>query len=395
MLDGLLACIVDKFVPHRREEVVTHALAYLARAYPVVGSVLADLADLEPGERDRLVYRPEAVDDQDGRPDIVGEGWGLRWVVVEGKLWAPLTDKQPCCYLNRAADGAVVVFVCPTSRVDRLRQVLAARVVAEGMGDGEFRLDIDSRWVTTTRGNKTLAVTTWPALLQRIREAGRGHMALNLDIDLVEGLVNRLESDLVQWSNQELQQGLTPEAVRAVTKGTATAGLAFSLLESGPFVHRAVKAVGRPKFDDAGGLYYRQTYTVADGKVHLDIGLAIGQWHARFPSPLAFNLDFPKGTDAVFQKRLHQAYKNLTHDLWSDAAHNAAPGLDFTPEEFAARWWWGPLPVAAGVSHQRTRELLAATLTRLLDILESVGSSPEDTAIPAVDREPNALIAAG
>jgi hypothetical protein len=84
MESGLLAYLVDQFVA-RREQVATEALTYLAREYSSVRRALGQLAEIDPGDREHVRYRSEAIDpEMTGRPDIVGEYDDRRLLVVEG-----------------------------------------------------------------------------------------------------------------------------------------------------------------------------------------------------------------------------------------------------------------------------------------------------------------------
>ncbi|GHH81013.1 hypothetical protein GCM10018781_62670 [Kitasatospora indigofera] len=360
MPDGLLVHLVDQFVT-RREQVATAGLSYLAREYPPVREVLGALSAVDPADRDRLLYRPEAVAaDAQGRPDIVGERGGERWVVVEGKFWAKLTDAQPCGYLRGVSEGGVVLFLCPSSRIEPLCAELAERVRQEGLGYDEFTPDGTGLQVMTTSGRRHLVVASWPVLLRRIRAAAAGDFPqLDFEVDQLEGLVGRLEKELVEWSRAELEQGVTRGTFR---KAVTTAELLFDGMDRDARTTRT----GNPKWVDRNGVHFRARYAV--GGLHLYVGYEPEKWSPDFPTPLTFGIWSPDVPQELKQP-LHRAYSGLAARIW---AASDFPGPGFTPAHEGATWWWGPIPVAADRPADETRARLTQGLDELLGTLDAL-----------------------
>ncbi|MFC9326038.1 hypothetical protein [Kitasatospora sp. NPDC057015] len=353
--------LVDQFVT-RREQVATWGLYYLAREYAPVRQVLGALSAVDPADRDRLQYRPEAAGpDTRGRPDLVGERGGQRWVVVEGKFWAKLTPAQPCDYLRDVVEGGVVLFLCPSSRIERLCEELAARVRQEGLGYDEFTADGTGLRVMTTSGRRHLVVTSWPVLLRRIRLAAVGDYGqLDFEVEQLEGLVGRLERELVEWSRAELEQGVTRDTFR---KAVTTAELLFDGLKRDA---RAAQA-GNPTWVDRNGVYYRARYTV--GPLRFYAGYEPEQWCPDSPTPLTFGIwspDVPEG----LKQPLHRAYRDFAARIWSGSEF---PQLEFTPAPEGAKWWGGPIPIAPDRSADETRSRLTGAVAGLLDTLAAFG----------------------
>ncbi|WP_371482491.1 hypothetical protein [Kitasatospora sp. NBC_00315] len=352
--------LVDQFVT-RREQVATWGLSYLAREYAAVRQVLGALSEVAPADRDALVYRSEGQDqDALGRPDLVGEYGGRRWVTVEGKFWARLTPAQPCRYLDGVVEGGVVLFLCPSSRIEPLCDELARRVRSEGLGYDDFAPDGTGLHVLTTAGSRHLVVTSWPVLLRRIRESPGAAGRLDYEIEQLEGLVGRLESELVEWSRAGLEQGVSRDSFR---KAVTTAGLLFEGLDRDVRLTRD----GSAKWVDQKGVYYRARYVV-NPAVRFYAGFEPERWSSGLPTPLTFGI-WRDDVPAEARPQVYRAYAGAVRRIW---ARSDFPRLEFTPAPEAARWWWGPVPVAADRPADETRALLTDVLDELIDAVAKV-----------------------
>jgi len=356
MSSGLLVHLVGQFVKDR-ERVATEALTYLAQEYPTVRQALGALAHLDPEVRELVAYRSEVTDrEAEGRPDIVGKHHGRRLLVLEGKFWAPLTASQPCGYLRDVSSGGAVVFLCPGPRIPTLCDELEARIHAEALGQGRFVENSDLRSMPVT-GNKSLIVMSWVAILGRIEDAAPvpdGRLAYELD--QLRGFVNLLETELVEWSREELQAGLSHTTFR---KAVQTADLLFDLLNR---EERATRQ-GHPRWEDNGSVYYRSRFRV--GQVEVHVGFEPEQWKPTFPTPVTFGIKSDDVPDDLKQS-VHHAYIKIVDRL---RAADSAPveQLSFTTSPLSATWWWGPLPIAANRPAEDTKLLLATTARDLLD----------------------------
>ncbi|MEY9967971.1 hypothetical protein ABIA33_006051 [Streptacidiphilus sp. MAP12-16] len=358
MPEGLLVHLVDQFIT-RREQVATEGLYYLARHYPEVRKVLGSLSEIGAQDEDRLVYRPEAAGGQ-GRPDLLGELSGQRWVVVAGTSWADLTDAQPCGYLRGITSGGVVLFLSPARRVTDLCRDLAARVQAEGLGQDDFAPDGTGLHVMTTSARRHLVVTTWPVLLQRIRRAaGEGSAQLIFEVDQLQGVVGRLENDLVEWSRAELEQGVTRTTFR---KAVTTAELLFDVLARTD----GVTTLRPPKWVDRNGVYYRSGFSVGPG-VTLFAGFEPERWDAQMPTPLTFGIWSPDLAHPVRQ-RVYQVYLDAVGMIWKQSGE-PFDNVRFWPAPESDNWWWGPIPLASDRPAEVTRSRLASVLAHLVDNL--------------------------
>ena len=193
---SILAEMALQFVP-QREVVATAGLGHLLRRSATAREHLRALASaggVTPP--DTLQYRNEQWDETaPGRPDIVGSVGGEAHVIVEGKFWAPLTDNQPCRYLDRLTADGCLLFVAPAKRQDLLWGELLDRCKREGLRPrGEIRSS-DSI-VCTVDESRRLGITSWASLLAGVGAEldRRREVEIRSDLDQLLSLC-RLEDD--------------------------------------------------------------------------------------------------------------------------------------------------------------------------------------------------------
>jgi hypothetical protein len=124
--------------------------------------------------------------------------------------------------------GGAVVFLCPGPRISTLCDELGARVHTSALGRDGFVEAAEGRWVMPISGSRSLIVMSWVTLLGQIKKAATvsdGQFAYELD--QLRGFVNLLETELVEWSREELQAGVSHATFR---KAVTTADLIFDLL---------------------------------------------------------------------------------------------------------------------------------------------------------------------
>jgi hypothetical protein len=105
----------------QREVLATASLGYILHS----SSIARDALRTWLAERGVMIppdvgYRAEVVEaDQEGRPDVVGAVGDKRYLILEGKFWASLTDAQPVSYLQGLEDGGCLLVVTPELRFER------------------------------------------------------------------------------------------------------------------------------------------------------------------------------------------------------------------------------------------------------------------------------------
>lgn len=144
-----------------------------------------------------LTFNSQVTGDNKERPDISGlDPDYTEHITIEAKFWASLTENQPTTYLSRLQPNGVLVFICPSQRINSLSFELERRLkigqiaVAEHMHDNLVKTySVDT--------NKFLIITSWSYLLGIIRETllqQNDHRLLS-DIDQVIGLCERVDMD--------------------------------------------------------------------------------------------------------------------------------------------------------------------------------------------------------
>ena len=113
---------------------------------------------------------------------------------VENKFWAGLTSAQPVGYLKAlAADASsALVFIVPHHRVSGLWGELREKCRGSNI---ELTSESKGHGITWARaGQRTLAVTSWKHVLERLDEAATDP-ALRQDIAQLRGLTDRMNFD--------------------------------------------------------------------------------------------------------------------------------------------------------------------------------------------------------
>ena len=125
------------------------------------------------------------------RPDLVGfDHQGRERLLVEAKFWAGLTDNQPQGYLDRLTDNGgatALLFVAPRARLETLWAELCRLTGCEpGPAAGDPRS-------AAIAGDKSLILTSWPALLNSLsaQAALQGDRLVEADISQLRALCER------------------------------------------------------------------------------------------------------------------------------------------------------------------------------------------------------------
>ena len=232
---SLLGYLVPRIAASGEEPAATQALAYLLNASTDIAEAFVDVV----GSTGIETFTPGRItaEEQHGdhSPDLtIRDRDGVVRIFVENKFWAGLTSAQPVTYLEALPDDAssLLVFIVPHQRAYGLWGELR-----EKCRRSKLELDSESKGdaITWARvGQRTLAITSWKHVLNRLEEAA-ADPALRQDIAQLRGLTDRmnagaflpLHEDEVTDVNMARRlinyTGLTDEIVgRLVTDGVAT-----------------------------------------------------------------------------------------------------------------------------------------------------------------------------
>ena len=187
--DTLLAHLAGSLSRHP-ENIAVEALGYILKSEPTLRVMEAVLkeggADVGTIARVRTQFS-----EGETRPDLVGlDRHGDKWVSVEAKFWAGLTENQPNAYLERLDPGKSLLFVAPESRIPTLWSELRRLAGVEDVRPDSDETGFKS---VTTGAGKRMMLISWRRLLDRLEAAGDSQ--LRSEIQQLRGLADRYDAD--------------------------------------------------------------------------------------------------------------------------------------------------------------------------------------------------------
>lgn len=201
--DSVLAHLVfGRGVGLKPEDATTEAIVYvLNRSEPVrrrfdqLVSAATGLS-LAPVQR----YETQVQQAQNQRPDIVGYSeTNQQILLIENKFWADLTVNQPVAYINVLASNepGLVLFVCPSTRIDLLWAYLLDRVKKAGIGIVNSTQNNDTRSILLKGGYHALGCISWNRLLSDLRQAAQNAVDATTvcDLEQISGLVAQVDAN--------------------------------------------------------------------------------------------------------------------------------------------------------------------------------------------------------
>lgn len=206
-VDSVLAHLVfGRGIGLKPEDATTEAIVYVLNRSDALRRRLHGLVSSVTGLRLAPVQRYEAQVHQaeNQRPDIVGYAASNQQVLlIENKFWADLTDNQPVAYLRvlENDEPGLVLFVCPSTRIDLLWTYLLDRVrkaeIAIDEKTDESTRSNDPRSIVLQGGHHALGCISWHRLLQELRQAAQDAddgSAVG-DLKQISGLVAQVDAD--------------------------------------------------------------------------------------------------------------------------------------------------------------------------------------------------------
>ena len=197
MSASLLAHLIPR-IGAKAEPVATKALRYVLRASPDVAREFVTIV----GQTGINLFTPGRIgaEEQHGNtfPDLtIYDTDGTVRVFVENKFWAGMTAAQPVAYLKELSEDppSVLLLVVPHRRMYSVWSELKERC-----GRNKIDLARESKtnnltWVRA--GKRTMAVTSWKYVLERLRRVANavGNAALEQDIVQLRGLTDQMDTD--------------------------------------------------------------------------------------------------------------------------------------------------------------------------------------------------------
>ncbi len=300
---SIFARVAGRFIS-QKELFATEVLSAILDEEPARRAVLdfcRGIADSIPADLD---FRPQVSSDS-GRPDVVGTADGERVIVIEGKFDAPLTDNQPCAYVDSLREDGLLLFVVSERRVDHIWRQVCARCGIK-VADASAR---QARF----RG-RHIAITTWNSLLENARAGLQGDPVAEDIPQLLEFARGCDMAAFVPFSTEELSSQRSP-AVLLQTIHVAEPALRAAADEG----HCKLDALSREP--DSYGRYL----TVGDTKAWM--GYWLTPWALYGVSPLWFQVlgrPVEKGLREAIAARLPEFNPGITSPL-----HTTGYGIAF------------------------------------------------------------------
>ena len=194
---SLLGYLIPRIASTGVEPAATRALGYVLNASKDVAQAFVDVV----GRTGIATFTPERItaEEQHGDdfPDLtIRDADGVVRILVENKFWAGLTDAQPVAYLEALPDEAssVLVFIVPHKRMYSLWGELSDRC---GRNKVELGSESSTDAITWARaGHRTLAITSWKHVLDKLEQAAAdgGNAGLRQDIVQLRGLTDQMNA---------------------------------------------------------------------------------------------------------------------------------------------------------------------------------------------------------
>lgn len=184
-----------------REDLATEALLHILRSSRAGSNALVEFlnrtgADVE----ENLRFRTQARQEDDSRPDLVGEDDERDLVaILEAKFTAGLTGNQPVTYIEHLAPdkGAVCLFIAPPSRHRNLWSELRRRCKESDLAVKELETETDQFRALQLPDDRCLMLSSWSTLLNAISfgltTAGESERVE--DVNQLEALCHRFETE--------------------------------------------------------------------------------------------------------------------------------------------------------------------------------------------------------
>lgn len=235
---SLFAEMAWRFV-EQREVLATASLGHVLQSSHTARDALRMwLADRGVSIPPQLAYRTEVVDvEQEGRPDVVGAVGDERYLILEGKFWAGLTDAQPVGYLRSLEDDGCLLVVAPQLRFETVGAELVRRCERSGLTITDA-LAVMRGGVSALANGQSLGMVSWRALLGLLHASliDHGETGVAADVEQLVGLSDLEDQDAFLPVTASDLASPTPQRVRQfmeLVEGLNQGGQASGVISKG------------------------------------------------------------------------------------------------------------------------------------------------------------------
>ena len=190
------------------ENIATEALRHILESSAAARGALRGLLQDGGADVGPIARVSTQAGDAEGRiPDLaVFDKQGVERGLVEAKFWAGLMKSQPVGYLRRLPQDrpTALLFLAPALRRYRLWDELRNRVLKAGMELGASHETPELR-SASVGGKRSLMLTSWTALLDRIAREADTEAGTLADIAQLRGLTDHMDGgDFLPLRPEEL-----------------------------------------------------------------------------------------------------------------------------------------------------------------------------------------------
>ena len=334
------------------EPAATLALEYVLSDLEAL-AVFVQFLSLKNLTLDPKKVRSEVTLDE-SRPDLlIYDGDGKHRLMIENKFWAGLTDAQPNKYLEhlpKSENGAALVFIVPISRMRSIWTELERR--------SSFEFEPISQEATDAvisaqlPDNRVIAVTSWEAVLDRLRTLPQVEVDV-LQLRALVDEINHLETFLPIQVDEPTDVDL---ARRFINYTDLVDQIASELTSRGK---ADTKGVGvAHTYRSIGRYLTMNNVSLTDRKIGFWFGVELELWRTTGITPLwwvVFNTDW--GNIGPVWENMESLFDDLQHDENHSAGERKCL----------------PIRLKTGVDHGRVVEDAADQMIKIADrILEKL-----------------------
>lgn len=184
------------------ERCATDALCFILQRSVVAREALRAFINMQGIHLpERLHFENQVVCGDGCIPDVVGfDGQSQRVLILDGKFWAPLTDRQPVAYLQTLVpdESSLLAFVAPAVRAPKLwnELLLRCRESSINVQPSSTPQDAEGSYIGFIEGTATaIAVFSWRQVLHSLHEALKevGESAVAADAQQLQALCEAMD----------------------------------------------------------------------------------------------------------------------------------------------------------------------------------------------------------
>jgi len=139
-------------------------------------------------------------------------------VFFENKFWAGLTDNQPLSYLDELAKSpqkTLLLFIVPGAREQTMIAELSRRLLEAEINFNEDKCEAkEIFWFIQTSIGPSLAITSWPRIIELMKKESGGNPTAQNDLGLLESLCDAADiGKFIPMDSKYLNDQLIPAII--------------------------------------------------------------------------------------------------------------------------------------------------------------------------------------